>query len=748
MRHVLPRIFARWAGRTEEVGSWSTERELTGSALPGNLRGAGALSIGTASFEVAQTPRRTPWNPDLGTRLEPKSQDVDLVAVYDDETPGSFIRSGTDLGAWRTSPISGSLIDPALGVDLVERSYIGREQPQRVWMDTLRQGAFGFDTDQRTPYPVDPIWVVSQLAAQMGYFEVPPPVPSAIFAVPFQGGAQDVGGDHFAAVFLNWNQDNQGPITEYNRSTGALGAAGTPFLALYYHPNAYNEKPLFQDGRSVYYTLNVVGDAQINTLAGRISIDRTTGLLWVDDPQGQVPPESEYLQIGWDDNNPHRIQVECQALVSYDTLGTMFWRGFRARSRTTPDSWTNWAQINYPTPRPIPWPTYITVGFDYPGSSISGLQVTTEADPGLWAKPNARFSMLGGSMDTVWFSEDTDVWTAIQDVCKSYAGSAWIALDRALVVRNRSEMAGVGQVPRRVNVDRDFEDIGWTIDPSDTADRVEVTYRPIDYADQTGTPPVSPIAWEASDVIEIGPRQTVEVVAELENPIAFDYAAEWWYPAWSSQAVLSEYSVWSALPNRDGTGAQPPDTALRVEVQPVSSGRAIIRVTNTTNNRLFTVDRNGQPALIMKTARRADQNVPVVVSRGLPGDVAQQPFQIDLGRHVQRLEDAEALADYLWARLSAGLWRAESVRVALDWSYDLGDVLLLDYGDLQTKALVTKVTLTGSAGEVQQKLDLAVLPPTWDDFDAVWEGFTWNDFDDTWAGRTWNDFDRDPVARS
>lgn len=743
MRHLLPRILARWAGREEEVGAWGSERELTGSALPGNLRGSGALSIGTASFEVPQSPRRTPWEPILPDRVTTEGHEVELAAVYDDGG------DEMDLGAWRTDPISGSLIEPTLGVELVERTYDGREKPQRVWMDALRQEAPEFAIDPKAPYPVDPIWVVSQLAGQMGYFEVPPPVPSSLLTVPFQGGAQDLGGDMFSAVFLNWLPANRGPITAYNRSTGALGASGTPFLALYYDANTDGRTDVFQDGSSVYYTLNVVGEAQINHPAGRVTIDATLGELTVTHPNDPTPTQTVYYNPGLNEHHPHRVQVECQATVSHDGVALYgWWTGFRARARSDQDAgWGPWAEVIFPSPRVVTPMLFLTVGTGTITSSISGFQMTTETDPALWAPPNAEFSLLDGRMDSVWFRGGLDVWSAIQEVCSSYIASAWVNRHRRLIVRNRDEMAGVGQPVRKVDIEGDFEDLRWTVDPGDSADRLEVTYHPVDFVDQVGSPPVSPVAWQASDVLTLGPGQTVEVVADLDSAIAFDYAAQWWVPAWYGASLLDEYSVWSALPNRDGTGTQPPDDALDVRVRPASAGRAIVTVKNTTTATLYTVDRNGQPCLIMKTVRRADQNNPAVVTRGVPAEDARRPLQVDLGRHVQRQEDAEAVADYLWARLSAGLWRADSVRVALDWSYDLGDVLLLDYGDLQTKALVTKVSLTGGPGEIQQRLDLAILPTTWADFDEVWAGSTWNDFDFAWSALTWDDFDRDPTRR-
>jgi hypothetical protein len=723
-----PAADGRPAG-TVPVASWSVERELVGSVLPGNVRARSGLSIGSAQATVAQMAVEplAPWAADASRRVVPGAAAA-LYATHDGHDDAARV----NLGDWVVAPASGSLLSPGVDLELLERPYMGRAQDQRLPPLSFL-------------IPCDPIWPVSVLAAQVGYHSVPPPIEGAIWAAPFTGSPVPVVGS--VASTAVYPGGLLGTLSEWGTSSGAVGFAEQA-LALYtFVLGSLEDAESFLTGDSLYLTFNVEGAAQGygargGVSPGRVEVDGNT--LTVREGSGTTPSSVTFTR-GLDPAHPKRVQVEMQAIFTGSN-----WTGFRARARSAHDApWSSWATRTYAakTPGAI---FQLVFGTINAASSVSGAQLTRRDAPALWAAPNADFVPLGGRLDAPFLPAETDAWTGIQEFCASNLGAAWVTRDRVLMVRGRDWLAGAGRPAEPLDVGQSVEDLSWTVDPGDTADRLEVTYQPIDWElPSADTPPAFPVLWQADDVIELGPRQTVEIIADLDGPASHIYGPSGnWVPAWFSASLVNEFSVWSALPNRDGTGAQPANDALVVSARALSVSRAVVTIRNTTGLRLFTVDRAGSPCIIWRSPRVGRLGNTAVVERGAPESKALNPLRIDLGAHVQRDVDAEAIADYIWSRVSSQMWRADAVRVRLDWGRDIGDVVELTHerSGLSVKALVTKVGYSGQPGEVAQTLDLVLLPPTWADWDARWETSTWGGgFDPTWAGSLWSDFDVEPL---
>lgn len=708
------------------VGDWSMERELVGSTLPGNIRARSGLSIGAASASIAQmavTPL-SPWAMSDDRRVV-IGRRVDLYAAYD----GYDSPVRVELGDWIVAPASGGLLAPNVDVELIERQYEGRRQrhllppPQgRIFKTSLTEAAYA----------------VTTLAAQVGYHAVPPPVPSCILAVPAQGNVAALQGGGLPEV------DTLVPAGPggWDRSTGPLTAR--QFLQLKYL--IFNGEWLTAPGQSIFLTVNYAGTvdfwSEFTTALGfGISLRPGTGgnrtLAVRVNPEVAGTWATGTFATGADPVHPNRVQVEIQRLGSTTSFG------IRARARSSATAaWSAWVTA----PNTADDRTFTGLMIDTPDTStadaFSALQITTTADPALWAVPNADIDPLGVLVGAPWLPAETDVWTGIQEICAATLGAAWITREKQLLVRSADYLAGVDRTGVELDVGRYVEDLAWTVDPADTADRLTVSYQPmVTVALSTEAFEV----WRSESVIKIAAGRTAQVVVDFETPVDEQIAG--WVPDWDID--LRPYgSIWSAFPNPDGTGAHASDTALAFSYEWVNSGRLILSIRNTTGTDLYTVGENGQPALVVRVYNRVDQNDPDVIERGVSEVDAVNPLSIDLGRYVQRREDAEAIADFLWARVSTPTWKANSVRVKLDWSRDIGDLVELvhERSGLRAKALVTKVAYAGSAGEVVQTLDLVLLPPTWSDFDAAWSGLTWADFDAVWdAPDDWDDFDRDPL---
>lgn len=687
---------------TSIVGAWSMERELVGSTLPGNVRGRSGLSVGSASAEIPQTTDGplAPWA--TGDSKVTAGSPVELYAA---ETHDS---ARVTLGDWQVAPVSGALTSPGVALSLIEASFEGRRKPAIV------------PATGQVLFPgCDPIAMVDALARQCGYYATPES-PSMVASAPLQGGTLGfVGGS---------------PAPYYDTATGILSPHWTGGGGIYLADAA---APL-GDATNIFITLCLSGTVQI-LIPSMDSMDSSTveitstGALRVRNSDSAAWSEQAFtpgLSTRW----PSRVQIEIA--LPRDADGEVA-ASISARARSAPDAaWSAWAIES--TPATGAAGRGVSVLTSSEADTFAALAVSTAADAELWDAPTAELDLLGGTIDAPWLDSQMDAWTAIQLICSTWLGAAFVGLDGVLRVRNRAFIAGDTSVSTHLDVAHAAEDVAWTVDPADQADRLIVTFNP-----PTWSSGDYPVVWEATEPIEVPAKSTVTVLVDL--PV---YAEMLWpfEPEWVPTVGASQ---WNARPSIDGTGGQPSDSALVVTIDPAASSgnRVVIKLENRTPSNLFTVDSTGAPVLRIKAFAVATQDTQSAVARGVPTDSAQSLLEIDLGRLVQRPEDASSIADFIWGRVSQPMWKASSVRVLLDWSRDIGDVVRLVHepSGLDVEAMITKVSLSGQSGEVVQTLDLVLLPPTWTKFDKAWAAGTWADFDALWAGQTWIDFDNDPL---
>lgn len=717
---------------TMAVGSWSLERELQGALLPGNVRAASGISIGSGTVSVAGvTPDgkvRSPWS--KTARVNPGG-----VAKWFTSYDGPDSDNTVPLGDWQLSPYSGSLASPAsMSVDLVERQYAGTSSPNVV--------------DGSDFYGADPIYLVDQLARQIGYYSTPKPTSSCILSVPFAGGIWvEVGVDDYyqtaeltGGAPLSWASVN-GRIT----MTGGLALV------------ASCAGPLLNSSNEAYITLDSSGgeiDFEFGDARNDVSMLPTIG---VNSAEGEIYAAAAgttgvstvSFAPGLDPDQPNRVQLHVKRIGSPGAW-TAVW--LRARSSETAP-WSAWAIASADSTVDTTSALTLIVSVS---ATISALTINSSDEPSVWDSGNAHLELLGGMIATPWIDGTLDTWTAIQQVVAAWAGAAWATTSGSLAVRNRDGMAGVGALPTPVDVGTSVEDIPWSTDPADTADRLELTYWPVDGVNLAESPSTyGPIAWSAEDAIELPPGKTTVVTADVDGyfeplPEEIDGFSSW-TPAWNDSSLYPNwFSVYGACTTRDGTGTHPDYNVIGFRTVQVSTGRVEIHITNPTSSTLYTVDANGNPCLFLTCNGVYRQNTSSTTERGASAADAENTLTIDLGRYVQNSADAEALADYIWGRVSTPSWKASSVHVALDWSRDIGDVVTLTHesSELSQKAIVTGISYDGAPGQVSQTLDLVLLPPTWADFDAAWASRTWGDFDAEWAADSWDDFDDDPLRSS
>lgn len=673
---------------TGRVDDFSVEREIVAANLPGQVRARSGFSIGDARAVVAQAKGRpvAPWAR-ADRRVEAGAE---CLLYAQDEASGER----WPLGAWQVKEPSGSLSSAQVSVQLIESQYAGRK------------------TDARLPVTrdVDPAWIVDQLARQAGFHSTPPVGGKVLYSIPLCGGL---------AMSAPIGQSVDTPVgsgASWSTATGIPGLASADVLPSW---GARANWPLS-------LAVNIAGDVtlrfeefsngfEVRIAEGTISARVIAGT-W---------STAQAITAGLDPNWPTRVEVLIAKAGATFTI--------RARSSLTGPLTAGITVTPAMTPSVL-----FTLSVAALDGSISGIAIGSGW--GLWAAPNACMSLMGGRVDCPWIPGGGDVWSALQSTLDAYCGAGWVSLDGMLMVLNRHELAGSGRPKTLVSVDERVEDLAWSLDADDYADRLEVTWWPVTWPDEFEDVP----EWGVGDKLHVPAGRSVTVEVDLD---AYVQHLAPWYPIDTPIVDMPEaYSEWDANTASDGTGSQIV-AGVTVSNDHTSPSSVRVTVTNSTAADAWMVGFDGNPSMILRGSGRASQDSGQVIEYGVGDADAKSPLSIDLGKHVQDRATAEALAGHLWGRVNRARYRLNGVRMPLDWSRDLGDVLTLVHpeSDLSANVLVVRDSKAGGSGEIAQVCDLILLPPTLDDFAATWNGRTLDDVAAAWSGQNLAAFAADPL---
>jgi len=778
---VPPSARLRTSSATEtrywQVAGWSSVREITSSALPGQVRHKTGLSIGTGKATLVRTESLDlPWKQRAVFGLTGADAAIEIA-------PPGGTRIPT--GQFRVADVEGDLTSPAVDVDLDEKQIEGATKSANVPGSTWQSWSQIDDTD------ADPAWFIEQLAQQMGYGVGRRPGESLesgftdyrpILDIPFQGSLVPVYPPDLDFTEIAPQLATFGDF----EGQGLLGVTGVERDGV--GDSAYIE---YRTGAPIVryslITMDLVGDLQMqwdhNDTQGVLSL----GI--VSQADLEIPLEELELRIfSWGDtgayngvqtltvnmpipeDRPYGIQVHWEVIGN----GTAY-TSSRVRIRRGPDTpwsaWLNHTMTNTLRDNGDPYEFELNIG-DGPFEDVQGrlarvtvmdtegfqLDAVDDLAGAMWRNTsgvNGRIFLepLYGTVTSPWLDPDLTVWGAMQAIVNAWMGALITDVYGNLHLINRYSLVGVGTGQEKtVDVGRSFEDLPWVMSYTDQADRLVVRYRPVVKV-RTTWPSVIPVVWEATEVITLPPGVT-EIFVDLNYVFPVDLKL---IPfAQKGTANESFYHTWDAWTRADGTGTRAtPNDMIQMRVDRLSSSTWKVYVVNLTAAPLYMVDNTGSPYLKLRSSFYWDQSVEQTVERGVgPGD-ATNALEVDLSTYVQNETDANLLTDFLWGRVNARTWRAKTVNQVPDYSLDLGDVreAIHSRTGLRTNVLVTKVDFAGEPGSVVQKIEFITLPPTWEDFDEVWgvEYHTsppgsWNEFDALWDNYTWDDFDRAPTA--
>lgn len=719
-----------------KVESFSLERELVASVIPGNIRGRQGLSVGTADVDVTFEDRVTPWSTDPARRVAVRAPVRLFVSDDGDEL---------DLGSWVIAPTSGSLTSTGVALELLEAQSVGKQIAQAL------------PPHQAGPFvtKVDPAWVVGRMADQAGFPPVPRPVASALLAVPLHGSFTSVPVPSYPVPLYSAG----GAVTTWEVIAGDVAVgAGPASSALLVADGAKGQviSDVFLAGSKAYITLNVVGTVTLSdTVQGwqiRITNSGSTHTIEVCNSADDTFTAPVSYAAGSSADWPTRVQLELtRTQVPIPDTNRGQWGSFSVRARSSHTA--AWSAAASDATTYNPGPTMVEAISVVAGATgrFAALQVSTVADPALWAPSQAHLQPIGGDMGLPWVPAGTNVWPAIQDVCSAWLAAGIVGNDGIFRLLSRDDLAGVNSLGEDTDVGQEWDDLKWTLDSDDTVDRVQVTFTPPQVKETVyNTTTLAPEVWRAEDVIKVAAGATVTIPAAFDNLAAVALFTNFTTPT-APSVLWAQTSTLIAFNNPDGSGSPLDNGDWAATVVQTSSTTATITIRNRTASPMYLVDGNGEPALILRAQLTASYETAQVVERGAPAEVAQSPLEVDLTPWVQSADEAARIADYLYARLRGkALWKASSVRCRLDWSHDIGKVLRLRHEEsgLVAKALITKVALAGQPGEIGQTLDLVLLPWTYADHAATFAGQTYADHAVEQAGATYADHAANPLHLS
>lgn len=745
-----------------QVASWSTTREMRSASIPGQVRHQTGLSIGTGKAVLKRDRDDYPWKQSLVYELTGQHAQILLAPQGATEIPTA---------QFQVADVDGDVTTVGVPVELDERTVEGKDQAPGVldqqWDYTITQ-------EQINAQAKDPIWLMAELAAQMGFTSGPSPVPgedgySPILDIPLQGSL-------VPRVPLNVEFSTDDTIS-WGSSEGVVGLSTE---------NSSVIEVMYEVGVVVPTGFTITFDIsdrwasfEWNDIAtnGRLGIQIETDvgdsearvIIYSTGSNGTANTNTSVsgLDITRNPDLPNRFQVE----VTLNPASATGFNSASVRLRRRDGFWfgpyvhamTN--QLSRVNEHNFELEVFESGGVG--PAIISNVSVVDHATNSAEVR-TALLTTIGGDQGRIylepligtitspWLDPNLSIWTTMQQLVEAWQGALITDVYGDLKVLNRNTLAGLNnlQQERIVDVGLKFEDLPWRMNWSDQADRLVIRYRPVVEVKAEPTQVGLPTIYEFQEKIIAWPGSN-EVFFTLDYLYPTDLKL---LPFNRKDQDNGVFHVWDAYRYNNGTGNHiDPNTEIGMRIDRVSSAVWKVFIDNRTTQPFHMVDNTGTPYLKLRSSWYWDQTTEQTLERGVSASDSRTALEIDLGHYVQNEDDANALADFIWARVNQRAWRAPTVNMVPDYRLDLGDVVELVHArtGMRSNAIVTKLDIAGDPGGVTQKVDFTLMPPTWEDFDENWANAvgtgpgglaTWTDFDNLWDAYTWADFDRTPTA--
>ena len=646
---------------TGACASWSVSRDLTGGFLPGQVRGASGFSVATASAQIPQpaTPL-SPWSA-AGSQLMPGGQ-ATLYASHD----GSDGSTALQLGKFRVDPIAGASTDPALNLDLIEDS--GRlKRPVAI--------KWAYTSTNADTYSMDASWVLDQIARAGGFYATPKPGATTVLSMPLVGGPACDRGTTDAAL-----------IDTYREVEHCIGLSGVSSI----------EARMTGTGVdwAFYLTCQVAGSG---------------GVIRMGDALIEVKPSSVVVREG--STTRGTVNIGATGLTQVQLRIVRVTGGFTIQARTAQTTWP--AATSITISGASPWKNDdLTISSLSATGFIRAVRLDNDPDAAVWGTPSAVIDLSGSPIRGIFDMEKQPGWDLAQSIATATLGGLWISEGGVFTYRNRHTLRGIDGPVETIEALDQLETLEWRVDPADVADRVTVTYTPADVRRSND----SITLWEATNIIMVRQYSTQTIYADIEGTTdrISDFRA-----VWDETVPEGRFSRFAASNSQYEGGEQAPDGALTFATQMAGPSRVKIQITNHTGQPYWLIDGNGDPTLTLRTSVHVAPGEPVTVEQGLAEDDAIAPLSIDCGSAVQDHATAVELCAWLEGQTRVALPTIGDVRVKPDLRRQLGDIVRITDGitTLDSKAIIVGVNLSGDSNGYTQIVKLALLAPTFLDFD-------------------------------
>jgi len=740
-----------------QVGSWNSVREIASSSLPGQVRHKTGLSVGTGKALLKRRADDYPW----------KQRDVHNLTGSDAQILLAP-EGGTEIptGQFKVADASGDIRTLGVDVDLDERQIENKDATPGV-LD--QQWENDITAEEIAAQLKDPIWLVAELAEQIGFRAGPNVTPgqngySPILDVPLQGSLlprHPLNAPFSTSSSYSWGS-SEGVV---GLSTEADSTVDVIYEVEYQVPQTFSITLDINNAWAGFEWNDIPTNGrfgiQLKAETGNSDVDI---IVYSTGSNGVANPNTSFNNndITRDTDTPNRIQIEVTMGVAsatgYNSASIRvrrrdgFWFGPFVHPMTNQLSRLNDHNIEVSVFGNSSVGDGVLSNYSVIDNSLNSTSVradllnTIGGDQGrLYIEP------LFGQIQSPWLDPNLGVWSTMQAIVEAWQGSLITDVYGDLKVLNRFTLAGLNnlQQERIVDVGLRFEDLPWEMDYADQADRLVLKYRPLEaiVADpsQVGLPTI----YEFQEVLIVRPGAN-EFFFTLEYLYPTDLKM---LPFIRKDSDNGVYHVWDAHRYNNGSGAHiAPGTDISMRIDRVSSATWKLYIVNHTASPFHMVDNTGTPWVKIRSSWYYSQTQEATIERGVAATDSKTGIEVDLGHYVQHPDDAEALADFIWARVNRRSWKAKTIETIPDYRLDLGDVIEIQHKrtGVKSNALVTKVELEGEPGNVSQKIDLLLMPPTWEDFDEAWANAlptsTWTTFDALWDDYTWVDFDRTPTA--
>lgn len=387
------------------------------------------------------------------------------------------------------------------------------------------------------------------------------------------------------------------------------------------------------------------------------------------------------------------------------------------------------------------------VSFTATAAPCLGFQVLSGAQPiaalPTWSQDDVRtdIDIPTAPITGVPAISDQSGIEVLRAIADAEQGGFWISETGVPTFRNRASLLGIGKDVIEVDSLRSLLDYRWDETSAQLASQVSVdTTRPVATTSPANPPTIE--VYSADQVFKIPGRGTLSLEVELAAPTGQLHVF--------ISAIASTGSRMRVNRRADGKGKQLgqwPGNAEWHGCELISSTRARITVHNPYSYQVYLVDTDGNPALTLCAYVTVGATDPVAVVRDTGVDGAPV-LSLTGNPWRQDYTATEQLTIYLAGESTMPRPYLSGVRVVPDLRITLGSIVRLrdpDVGNVDMTALVRRVGLAGSPGNLTQVLEVQPLRINLGQVDERWAGYTLGDLDAYWTGATLGDLDADPL---